>query len=336
MSLFTDMVSIRRRSWTVVFLLIGTFLAVVVWKKSAFSNQSTQTWDEKVGKIVQGLPPAGNTLTYQREPNKIFLEQDCLNGFINNDGLIEIPPDAILKNLTHKQITCLYHGFVDNVGVLCKNINRLGHLTDGGWEVCNDRQYSPSDKCLVYSVGINNDFTFDDEIARQYGCEVHSFDPSMNQKSYKRSERVYFHNIGLSDVNVHIPPNKTGWEMRTLGAIKQELGHAKRRVDVLKMDIEHWEWKVLPQAIASGFLDDVTTLDLELHSWIIETGYIYEPPAEVYVGYLRTLRQLHEIGFRIFLTHKNLGSCQYKSKFGMMRTSCQEIAMVQTMRKVGS
>ncbi|XP_048254957.1 probable methyltransferase-like protein 24 isoform X2 [Haliotis rufescens] len=327
-------ISHRSRSW-MFFLLIGTFLAVVVWKKSVSSHQSTQTWDEKVGKIVQGLPPAGNTLTYQREQNKVFLAQDCLNGFTNNDGFIEIPPDTILQNLTHKQITCLYHRFVDNVGVLCKDIIRLGKLSDGGWEVCNDREYSPSSKCLVYSVGINNDFSFDDEIAKQFGCEVHSFDPSMNQKSYKRNEQVYFHNIGLSDVNVHIPPNKTGWEMRTLGAIKQELGHAKRRVDVLKMDIEHWEWKVLPQAIASGFLGDVTTLDLELHSWIIKNGYNLEPPAEVYVGYLRTLRQLHQLGFRIFLTHKNLGSCQYKSKYGMMRTSCQEIAMVQTKMKMG-
>ncbi|XP_071091622.1 probable methyltransferase-like protein 24 isoform X2 [Haliotis cracherodii] len=183
--------------------------------------------------------------------------------------------------------------------------------------------------------GIKNDFSFDDAIAKQYGCEVHSFDPSMTQKSYRRSERVFFHRIGLSDVNVHIRANKTGWEMRTLGAIKQELGHAKRRVDVLKMDIEHWEWKVLPQAIASGFLDEVTTLDLELHSWIRNKTYIYEVPAKDYLEYLRTLRQLHQLGFRIFLTHKNLGSCQFRSRFGMMRTSCQEIAMVQTKMKTG-
>ncbi|XP_046356662.2 probable methyltransferase-like protein 24 [Haliotis rufescens] len=253
----------------------------------------------------------------------------------NNDAPFQIPPDHILKTMPYEELTSLYHGFVNNVGVLCKNIVRLGKLTDGGWEVCHDQQYRPPNNCLVYSAGINNDFSFDDAIAKQYGCEVHSFDPSMKKKSYRRSEQVFFHNIGISAVDVYIPANKTGWEMRTLGAIKQQLGHAKRRVDVLKMDIEHWEWKVLPQAIASGFLDDVTTLDLELHSWIRNKTFIYEPPAEIYLGYLRTLRQLHQLGFRIFLTHKNLGSCQFRSRFGMMRTSCQEIAMVQTKMKMG-
>ncbi|XP_067652023.1 probable methyltransferase-like protein 24 isoform X2 [Haliotis asinina] len=319
-----------------VSLLLGTFLAVFVWNNYTVTlKQNTQREQGNTGKSAD--ISSGHLPIFQREQNKIFLAQDCLSEHSKNgDGFIEIPSDDVLKTLTYQQITCLYHRFVDNVGVLCKDINRLGHLSDGGWEVCNDRQYSPPNDCLVYSVGINNDFSFDDEISRQYGCEVHSFDPSMNQKSHKRGEKLFFHNIGMSDKNVHIPANQKGWEMRTLGAMKQELIHAKRHVHVLKMDIEHWEWKVLPEAIASGFLNDVTILDLELHSWVIEKGnYVYEPPAEIYLDYLRTLRQLHQLGFRIFLTHKNLGSCQFKSKFGMMRTSCQEIAMVQT-KKIAS
>ncbi|XP_067652130.1 probable methyltransferase-like protein 24 [Haliotis asinina] len=252
----------------------------------------------------------------------------------NEEEPFPIPTDDILKEMSHENLSLLYHRFVDNVGVLCRNINRLGKLSDGGWEVCHDQRYRPPSDCLVYSVGINDDFSFDDAIANEYGCEVHSFDPSMKTKSYRRSEKVFFHQIGISDSDVHIPEGQTGWEMRSLGSMKKELGHDKRRINVLKMDIEHWEWRVLPEAIATGFLDDVTTLDLELHSWVIEKGtYIYEPPAEIYLGYLRTLRQLHQLGFRIFLTHRNLGSCQFKSKFGMMRTSCQEIAMVQTKKR---
>jgi len=53
---------------------------------------------------------------------------------------------------------------------------------DGAYYLCKDKQHWPfhndstSEKCLVYSFGIDWDFKFDDEIARQ-GCEVHAFDP---------------------------------------------------------------------------------------------------------------------------------------------------------------
>ncbi|XP_071134989.1 uncharacterized protein [Mytilus edulis] len=50
-------------------------------------------------------------------------------------------------------------------------------MTDGGWNVCHDKPYRPPVPCLVYSFGINNDFSFDDFIVKPYGCDVHSFDP---------------------------------------------------------------------------------------------------------------------------------------------------------------
>ena len=37
-------------------------------------------------------------------------------------------------------------------------------------------------KCLVYSFGVGEDFTFDDAMAKR-GCEVHSFDPCKFQLS---------------------------------------------------------------------------------------------------------------------------------------------------------
>ncbi|KAK3788434.1 hypothetical protein RRG08_049808 [Elysia crispata] len=70
--------------------------------------------------------------------------------------------------------------------VTCSSVRRLGELSDGGWELCEDPLYSPrttttsstnTTSCLVYSYGINNDFSFDDDMAK-YGCEVHSFDPT--------------------------------------------------------------------------------------------------------------------------------------------------------------
>ena len=49
---------------------------------------------------------------------------------------------------------------------------------DGAWFICLDRQLAPKkDDCNVLSFGINNDYSFDFEINRDFGCSVYSFDP---------------------------------------------------------------------------------------------------------------------------------------------------------------
>jgi hypothetical protein len=44
----------------------------------------------------------------------------------------------------------------------------------------------PAGDCVVYSFGINNEWSFDDNMKR-YGCQVYAFDPSMKAKDYDRS-----------------------------------------------------------------------------------------------------------------------------------------------------
>ena len=58
---------------------------------------------------------------------------------------------------------------------------KSGVDVDGAYYLCKDKKHWPypstsSDKCLVYSFGIDWDFKFDDAIA-EMGCEVHAFDP---------------------------------------------------------------------------------------------------------------------------------------------------------------
>ncbi|XP_041354500.1 methyltransferase-like protein 24 isoform X2 [Gigantopelta aegis] len=256
---------------------------------------------------------------------------ECDAQFVTTDGSLYIPPTTTLDAMSYEQLKCLYHSFVSNIGFHCKRVVRLGNLKDGGWEVCHDLKYRPKKNCLVYSAGIAFDFSFDDQIAAKYGCEVHSFDPSMNKPDFQRSKLVFFHNIGLANFNTG-PKNelKNKWNMRTAWTIKNLLGHTKRHIDVLKLDIETWEWKVLPELIKSQFLDDVTTLDLELHMTSNPSPkvWIYELGRDAYLHALKTLFDLQELGFRIFWTHRNL-ACYFKSKEGIERTSCQEISMVK-------
>ncbi|XP_059152308.1 uncharacterized protein LOC131938318 [Physella acuta] len=171
----------------------------------------------------------------------------------------------------------------------------------GNWGVCQDVPYSVNRSCLVYSFGINNDFSFDDAMVDQ-GCEVHSFDPSMNQSDHKRGRNNTFHNLGLSNTNTDaFLPRRDGyvqdnqvWRIRTLKAIKQMLGHDQRVIDVLKIDVEGHEWTVIDNLIETDMFRYVRQFLLEFHlfsDWPLKQDYV-----NLYKIYTR----LREMGFREF------------------------------------
>ncbi|GFS07689.1 methyltransferase protein [Elysia marginata] len=169
------------------------------------------------------------------------------------------------------------------------------------YQACFDEPYKPSPHCLVYSFGINNDFRFEDKMA-QYGCHVYSFDPSMNTESYNRSERVHFINMGIGTSNSDtfkpkidgytINSNKK-WQIRTLPAIKKMLGHENKILDVLKMDIESYEWKVIKDLLEDTSLLHSKQLLLEWHIFANEPMRT-EFPA-MYQTYKKLKMKAHDI-----------------------------------------
>lgn len=135
---------------------------------------------------------------------------------------------------------------------------------DGQKAVCLDGRVAPkSGECLVYSFGISNEWSFDD-IMETYGCQVFSFDPSMNKSTHNRSDHVHFYNLGLGGSD---SKNKKGWEIRTLSSIYDMLKpwHGEFAIDYLKMDIEHAEWDVLPQIIRSDMINKIRQIGVEFH-----------------------------------------------------------------------
>jgi hypothetical protein len=60
--------------------------------------------------------------------------------------------------------------------------------------ICLD--HLPKEGCVVYSIGINNIWDFDDFLLEQ-GCEVFSFDPSMDAKEHRRTPKHLFQPIGI-------------------------------------------------------------------------------------------------------------------------------------------
>jgi hypothetical protein len=122
-------------------------------------------------------------------------------------------------------------------------------------------------RCLVYSFGINYEWSFD-EAMELYGCEIFSFDPSMNVSTHNRTNYIHFYQMAIGNVD------KEGWEnissvpTRTLSSIYEMLRpfHGNDAIiDYLKIDVESSEWQVLPQIIISGMMDKVRQLAVEVH-----------------------------------------------------------------------
>lgn len=150
----------------------------------------------------------------------------------------------------------------------------------GGWTVIPaliDAQ------AMVYSVGVGNDISFDLAMIERFGCAVHAFDPTPMAKAWIEHQAVparhHFHPIGLSDRDEEVgfaAPLQEGWDsfslpaagsdepltmcpVRRLETLMSDLGHGA--IDVLKMDIEGFEY---------GVIDDVLAGPVRPGQWLIE------------------------------------------------------------------
>lgn len=144
-------------------------------------------------------------------------------------------------------------------GKMMKNPSGL----DGQKSVCLDPvEVAPKPgNCLVYSFGINDEWSFDDAM-EQYGCQIFAFDPSMKLGDHKRSEMIQFYKMGIG-IKDHI--NNAKWKINTLQTIYKNLGHEGKIIDYLKMDIEGGEWDVLAEILKSGMMPKVRQLAVEFH-----------------------------------------------------------------------
>ncbi|KZS12665.1 Uncharacterized protein APZ42_022826 [Daphnia magna] len=171
-------------------------------------------------------------------------------------------------------------------GLRIVNDIKLG-ASDGHKAVCFDKHITPDfGNCVVYSFGINNEWTFDEAMA-QFGCQVYAFDPSMNVSAHDRSELIHFYDIGL-DGQDRLHPTK-GWRMKTASSIYEMLASrhgASTLIDILKMDVEFSEWDAIPEMVQSGFLaDKVKQLAVEIH-------FKADDPLDVFRHRVQILRNL--------------------------------------------
>ncbi|KAK3253889.1 hypothetical protein CYMTET_36879 [Cymbomonas tetramitiformis] len=208
----------------------------------------------------------------------------------------------------------------------CLHKVRVGTQADGGWFICAD--IKPKRDCVVYSVGIANDYSFDVEFGRRYGCKVYSFDPTISHPhKLSRDADVRFFQFGMAGVNNF----GRGMPVVTIPYAMKLLGH--RRIDVLKIDCEGCELSVLEnmRKAAPQVLDHVEQVLVEFH---LSTTLGMNSTESILL--LATIfRWLSDRGFLLFHKSLNNGFLQDQHVYPDLllsgfppRTCCVELCFV--------
>ncbi|SEW44987.1 methyltransferase, FkbM family [Chryseobacterium wanjuense] len=147
---------------------------------------------------------------------------------------------------------------------------------------------------IVYSFGIGEDISFDEEMIKDNNCLVFGFDPTPKSINWIKSRQVpenfKFYSSGIGDKTTvdyfYLPKNpnyvsgslvqqnnvdsdsKIEVQLQSLQDIAHMLEHKK--IDVLKMDIEGFEYNVIESILNSNV--EIGQILVEVHERFFENG----------------------------------------------------------------
>uniref|UniRef100_A0A672S1U4 Uncharacterized protein n=1 Tax=Sinocyclocheilus grahami TaxID=75366 RepID=A0A672S1U4_SINGR len=164
-------------------------------------------------------------------------------------------------------------------------------VTNSNWLNCSlgcFRQFQMSEVFCLYLYSLDGkDAAFLDTMLYA-GCEVHRFDPS--GRGSRELASIKNHRAWLDWRNPHRHAGLVGNVQHRLLDIMDSLGHTM--VDVLRMDLESAEWRILESWIKDGTLRRINQLILTIHmQWAgFEVGGAEEEVVRFWYSVLRTLR----------------------------------------------
>lgn len=161
----------------------------------------------------------------------------------------------------------------------------------GRWGI-DSSNLTPS--TIVVTFGLGDDITFEQSLIDRFGCQVHGSDPTPNSVEFIHSQendkRLRTHAYALmaydGTVSFALPHGAENTKVSasavagytennahafavpclTVESAKKAFGISK--IDVLKMDIEGAEYQVIEQAVANGWLSEVSQLLVEFHHFL--------------------------------------------------------------------
>lgn len=158
--------------------------------------------------------------------------------------------------------------FFNNYQIIEVDKKRLGSDYGGWWVATNNLD----DKSIVFSLGLGEDVSFDIGMMEKYKCKVYGFDPTPKSVKYVETinleDTFSFYKYAVSDENGTLTFNLPENEEYVSGSL-EGISSSKNievvcknikticdelqvdKIDVLKMDIEGTEYKVIKNMMES-------------------------------------------------------------------------------------
>jgi Methyltransferase domain len=146
----------------------------------------------------------------------------------------------------------------------CRNLRRVGGHGDGPKWTCDPLRLAQRPHCLINSVGSQGVYIFEDGMVLI--LKNHSADNGKKKDSW----------IPNCEIHVFGPdPSYGATNFYTFAELQQRLGHAHRRIDILKIDSEH-----------CGFSTYRDWLDpaVDIRQVFLETHYAPEPASQFLIA----------------------------------------------------
>ena len=202
------------------------------------------------------------------------------------------------KKIRWELLTLLSNGLAKDLvtqAQICRmpGLEKIGS-NFGGW-IIPTHLIQPGSIC--YCAGVGEDITFDLSLISRFSCQVYAFDPTPKAKLYVRKHarqvsQFHFFDVGLWDKNevlkfyapanpahvscsiLNLQKTREFFEApcRRLSAIMLKNGHPK--IDLLKLDIEGAEYRVVDSIIEDGLDIGIICVEYDEANHKLDNDYL--------------------------------------------------------------
>jgi len=121
-------------------------------------------------------------------------------------------------------------------------VERIGRMGDGGKWVCGMSRYEKNSRpCILYSFGVQNESSFEQEMLQRTNCEIWGYDYSVRSfgPANEHAHRTHFLKAGIAGKTdkAKTPP------FYSIQDLMQMNGH--NYIDILKIDVEFAEFAAM-------------------------------------------------------------------------------------------